>query len=207
MRSPEPPRLAVWLLERCGGSESLVGDLVERYRRGQSAAWLWRQVVTAAMVGAATDIRSHKLLAMRGVFAGMAFLFLFQRFIQAPLSHLDDWLFVTGLADVRSAWPNHRFLMMALGCVGGTCCGWTVVRWHRTSTVFLFVAFLMLFDVLWYWLVAVPAVRSTPAFVWSLPGFLIVFVFIVFPTTILLGGLWGVSEGNGRADSNTITPS
>jgi len=199
MRSPEPPRLAVWLLERCGGSESLIGDLVERYRRGQSAAWLWRQVVTAGVVGAVSDIRAYKLLAMRGVIVGFAFVFLFEWFIQDPLSRLDDWLFVTGLADVRWAWPNHRFLMMALGCVSGTCCGWTVVRWHRISTVFLFVAFLMLFDVLWCWLVVVPAVRSTPAFVWSLPGFLIeiVFVFVAFPTTILLGGLWGVSEGNG----------
>ena len=108
MNASQPPRLAVWLLERCGGSESLVGDLVERYRRGKSAAWLWRQVLAASMGGVARDIRACKLLAVRGVILGLAFLFLFQRFIQAPLSRMDDWLFVTGLADVRWAWPNQH---------------------------------------------------------------------------------------------------
>jgi hypothetical protein len=152
------------------------------------------------MAGAVRDIRAQKLLAMRGVIVGFAFLFLFQRFVMEPLSRLDYWLFVTGLADVRSAWPNHHFLLGALAGVGGVCSGWTVVRWHRISTVFLLVASVLVFNVLWSWLVVVPALRSVSVYGWSLTGVLtdILMVFIIVPTTILLGGLWGASEDNGN---------
>jgi preprotein translocase subunit SecY len=50
MRSTQPPRLATWLLTRVGRkNEALVGDLVEEYQRGRSAAWYWRQALTAIL--------------------------------------------------------------------------------------------------------------------------------------------------------------
>ena len=45
MKASEPPRVATWLLERLAPRlkrESLLGDLIERYHHGRSAAWYWR---------------------------------------------------------------------------------------------------------------------------------------------------------------------
>lgn len=45
-----PPRLALWLLRHRSPDdhdEALTGDLVERFREGQSRSWLWRQVFFA----------------------------------------------------------------------------------------------------------------------------------------------------------------
>src|SRR5437773_2937636 len=115
MRTSQPPRVATWLVYRLASGpkrESLIGDLIEQHHRGRSAVWYWGQVLSAILAGAARDARAHKMLTIRGVIVGLAFLVLFKGFIQVPLTRLDDWLFVTGLADVRSAWPNHRFLLV-----------------------------------------------------------------------------------------------
>jgi hypothetical protein len=66
MSTTAPPRLAAWLLERLVSGpkrESLIGDLAEQYEHGRSAGWYWRQVLTAILVGTASDIRAHKRLA------------------------------------------------------------------------------------------------------------------------------------------------
>ena len=50
MKSANPPRLAVWLLEEFGpkvNQEALAGDLNEGFRLGRSKAWYWRQVLAA----------------------------------------------------------------------------------------------------------------------------------------------------------------
>jgi preprotein translocase subunit SecY len=52
MTEQQPPALATWLLKRAArGNEPLVGDLLEEYRRGRSALWYWRQVLTTVVVG------------------------------------------------------------------------------------------------------------------------------------------------------------
>ena len=52
MTEEQPPALATWLLKRAArGNEALVGDLLEEYRRGRSAVWYWRQVLTTVVVG------------------------------------------------------------------------------------------------------------------------------------------------------------
>ncbi len=53
-----PPALATWLLAHltCGTrSESLVGDLVERYQEKQSDGWFWRQTVVAVAASVAAE--------------------------------------------------------------------------------------------------------------------------------------------------------
>lgn len=57
-----PPRQAIWLLQHaCPGSdnEALTGDLIERFREGQSRVWFWKQVLIAIAVGVLSEIRSH----------------------------------------------------------------------------------------------------------------------------------------------------
>jgi len=54
MKPHEPPRLATWLLEQFGGyshNDAIIGDLIERYRNGGTAAWYWRQAIKAIACG------------------------------------------------------------------------------------------------------------------------------------------------------------
>jgi hypothetical protein len=51
MTKTDPPRLAVALLHRClHDHEPLAGDLLERFARGQSRVWFWRQVLYAIVI-------------------------------------------------------------------------------------------------------------------------------------------------------------
>ncbi len=58
MKTSQPPILATRLLERLASGphgDALAGDLIEQYRQGRSAAWYWRQVLLAVVVGLAKD--------------------------------------------------------------------------------------------------------------------------------------------------------
>ena len=51
--SPEPPRMATWLLEQFSPvleNAPLAGDLIEAFKQGRSAGWYWRQVFWALLV-------------------------------------------------------------------------------------------------------------------------------------------------------------
>src|SRR5262249_54885905 len=60
-RKSNPPRQAIWLLQQVcpGDNEALTGDLIERFREGQSRAWFWKQVLIAVAVGVLGAIRLH----------------------------------------------------------------------------------------------------------------------------------------------------
>jgi hypothetical protein len=73
----KPPALFTWLLRRFDVKESIVGDLIERYRQHPSWFWLWRQTFTTIAVTVSHDIRTHKFLAVRAVLIGWALLSLF----------------------------------------------------------------------------------------------------------------------------------
>ena len=63
MTDMRPPAIATWILRHVARSgEALIGDLLEEHRRRQSAAWYWRQVLTAVVVG-----RSREALIAVGV--------------------------------------------------------------------------------------------------------------------------------------------
>lgn len=51
--SPEPPRMATWLLEQFSPvleNAPLAGDLIEAFKQGRSASWYWRQVFWSLLV-------------------------------------------------------------------------------------------------------------------------------------------------------------
>lgn len=55
-----PPSLALWLLRHTSTgarNEALTGDLIERFREGQSRRWFWGQVLFASALGALEAIR------------------------------------------------------------------------------------------------------------------------------------------------------
>src|SRR5271168_266110 len=56
-----PPKLASWLLKRCGSpfhAESLEGDLFEQYQEGRSRAWYWGQVSAAIWIAGGRLLRT-----------------------------------------------------------------------------------------------------------------------------------------------------
>jgi hypothetical protein len=65
MNAPVPPWFPTWLLQRFAVHESLIGDLIERYRRRSSPLWYWRQVIVTIAITALQALVSHKLLALR----------------------------------------------------------------------------------------------------------------------------------------------
>jgi hypothetical protein len=53
MNARIPPRLATWLLKHFAPTyrrDSLLGDLLEEYQDGRSAAWYWRQTGAALLI-------------------------------------------------------------------------------------------------------------------------------------------------------------
>ena len=70
----EPPALATWLLEHIRFSntdDSLMGDLHEEFSQRRSAAWYWRQVLVAILVGFGKELRIHWVLAIRAAMIGL----------------------------------------------------------------------------------------------------------------------------------------
>jgi len=59
MNRRHPPRLAIWLVQRFGVTDGLVGDLIEQYERRGSSTWLWRQ----ALIAIALQLRVSVVLA------------------------------------------------------------------------------------------------------------------------------------------------
>jgi hypothetical protein len=57
-----PPRLAIWWLRHaCPGhhNDALIGDLIERFREGQTRGWFWRQAFIAITIGVLREIGRH----------------------------------------------------------------------------------------------------------------------------------------------------
>ena len=56
-----PPKRAIWFLRHAcpGDNEALAGDLIERFREGQTRRWFWRQVFIAFILSVLGEIRRH----------------------------------------------------------------------------------------------------------------------------------------------------
>ena len=90
-KKSNPPRLAIWWLRHaCPGSDNdaLTGDLVERFREGQTRGWFWRQVLIASAVGVLGEIRRHWPHFCYAIAGVMTFLF----WDAHALRHLPGWL-------------------------------------------------------------------------------------------------------------------
>lgn len=189
-----PPRMAVRLLGYLTSDEALVGDLVEEVARGRSAWWCWRQVAAAVPAGAWRDICRHSVLACRALLVGWVLLGVAFAFVVPRFRELDEWLFVTGLADVRAWWPAHHAVWFVVSALTFAKVGWAVGRFHGPSMVLLFFASVLALDASrLVWLMA-----TTP---WNAADLVAgVGAAAALRLPILVGGVWGARRRTGRGN-------
>ena len=97
MKTSQPPILATRLLERLASGphgDAILGDLIEQYRQGRSAAWYWRQVLLAILVGLAKD----RVLGGMAILGSLLVLLLIIVSVGRHPSSLGSGLFITDIA-------------------------------------------------------------------------------------------------------------
>lgn len=201
MRSNDPSRFATWLLERLASDqtrESLIGDLLEQYASGRSAAWYWRQTFAAILSGTIDEVRGHKLLAVRAVMTGFASIWSFWALAWILIQII--WVLSSGGVYVGGHWVrldyhwvHYRiYLALLLTVFGCAASGWIVARLHRHHQQAMVLVFLM--SVVLASIVQV-AVRVRLVG-WPIRPLLMqtalaaVVLLVVAPISILIGGLW-----------------
>jgi hypothetical protein len=138
MRSAQPPAMATRLLERLGSDpmhEALVGDLVEQYRQGRSRAWFWRQALAAVLRRTVTDVRGHKLLALRALAIGWGLYFA----LSFPVNYASGrirfpimaWFNRNGESSFATFFWATRLPSTLLVYAACFAVGWLVARLHR----------------------------------------------------------------------------
>jgi hypothetical protein len=149
------------------------------------------------------DIRQHKLLALRAVIVGNVLLFLVWGIFALRLADLDDWLFVTGLIDIRYFWRggSAAFSHFLIGGGLNFFVGWIVGRTHlqhRTAMVSaFFISLVLIFDLTRVLLPFIEATRkSVEAFSHFVSIGFVDFVFLRLP--ILVGGICCVRDVSRR---------
>lgn len=103
-RERNVPRLALWLLRhtRAGKyEEALAGDLVERFREGQTGGWLWRQVFIVCALGILGAIRRRWAFFF---YAGFGTVAMCLRPMYEP-ARISVWLHWSDLP-----WPLSQFV-------------------------------------------------------------------------------------------------
>jgi hypothetical protein len=163
----DPPKIARWLLNHFGCSpnnDAVIGDLDERYRRGRSNMWYWRQVFIAFVAGLWSEIRSNKVLALRAVVMGRATFLVYIVMLLTILNHVSALLsaFInsallsgpTGLGDLnrylhiqerfflfRMPWALSLVIFIGMLCAGYAVAGFIVARLHRPHDRAMVLAF------------------------------------------------------------------
>jgi hypothetical protein len=148
MSSVQPPRLATWLLARLAPgpeSESMIGDLEERYRAGRSSLWYWRQVLSVILASVSRDVRGHRLLALRAVAAGWllhgAFSMPVNWLTRAARIQMEDWLIETGRFTEWGAFWSGQLPATLLVYTACLLTGWLVGRLHARHSMAMVSAF------------------------------------------------------------------
>jgi hypothetical protein len=138
MKSSVPPALATWLLEHIRFSntdDALAGDLLEEFNQRRSAAWYWRQVLVAILVGFGKELRIHWVLAIRATMIGLV--------VSTGATVLLHFLIVTlhqnGVIDVSS---SPRFFPWFLtSFMSGVISGWLVAFLHPKNRATMLLTF------------------------------------------------------------------
>ena len=176
-----PPKLATWLLLHLGSGDHLdaiVGDLRERFETYPSRSRYWRQVVLAISVGAAEEVRSHRLIALRAVLTGWLALIGTVWFLGVLTYTL--WVVANGGVDVAGywivlptsfytwVWRYGAFVTLGTNAVAGLLSGWIVGCFNaqRSGPVLLTFAASVLLWLSVDWILIPSSVRALPTIYW-----------------------------------------
>jgi len=167
--------------------------------------------VLTALLRICQDIRQHKLLALRAVFVGNVALLLVWIIFAQRLADLDDWLFATGLADIRYFWKGGRasFSHFLIGGGLNLFVGWIVGRTHRqhrtASVSAFFISLVLAFDIPRVLPPLVDEVRGgmDPLVHFVSIGFI---DFALLRLPILIGGIYWVRDVRRHAPLETTSP-
>lgn len=184
-------RAAIWLMERFGVADALMGDLVEASAHHRSM-WLWWQAIAAIASALAKDIGRHPVLALRATVVGMCALTLCSiptewlwRQVNMPLMYALGYV---GLQHQHVLASEMVRTMLFTPSALGT--GWFVARLHRTRTPAMVLPLLALtwsIDVPEFWRVLMNALdqaRFRPYLAVNL------FWLVMFNLSILVGAVW-----------------
>ena len=206
--TPQMPAAAIWLLKVFKVPESnpaLAGDLTEEYSGGQRAAWLWRQVLAAIAFTISEEIYSHKLLTIRAVIAGEAWVLLsYFALIRALSSHWFAMFRISvfkpsGLPFLSEFW----ILLLPESMIVFMFGGWIVGRLHRDNRATFVVLFAILQSVvllvqvfptlLRHLIDSIDQPRFRPYLAMDLG------ILLLSPIAVLLGGYIAGSRADGRS--------
>jgi hypothetical protein len=207
MKASDPPRFATWVLERLAPRlkrQSLLGDLIEQYHNGRSAAWYRRQVLTAILTGAGADIRDHKLLAVRALAVCWTALYFVASFTGALHQSLFRWAMTPWKSEIlRQAWVYYGMPYVILMCLAYAVTGWLIARLHRDhrAAMVILCALSQLPGAVWWGWETGRLLRAGLFPFWDYRLALLFHaatLFMGYPVCLLLGGLW---EARSDADA------
>ena len=202
------PIVATWLAERFLTSakrESLIGDLIEQYRDGRSAAWYWGQVLRAIIASMTENLIAHKFMAVRALGLGLALYSLLSFAVVWVWTVAQGWMGGPLISCEPDAFwcqfSSNQFsaeLLVYSACV---LSGWMMARLHgehAMAAVWLYSAAVLLLEYATIgWMLttnpAPPGVRPTTVIVVSLVSVL------ARPVAVLVGGLWGARNQHAAA--------
>src|SRR5215475_1150218 len=133
MKPNQPPKVPRWLLEHFGctsNNQVVISDLDERYYRGRTHSWYWRQSLLTIVNGLFHEVWTHNLLTLRAILVGWT-LFVISRVVFNATQNLlitlgiwsrlwrPDWI---GVAIVQT-----EILLSALAI------GWVIAKLHPSN--------------------------------------------------------------------------
>jgi hypothetical protein len=95
-------RPALWLMDRFGVSEALVGDLLEGQYRHQSRFRFWRQTIVAILNATRHDVLGHRALALRAVLVGWTLHWIIAQCRRPGMQLMAGWAWKVDLWLTRS---------------------------------------------------------------------------------------------------------
>jgi hypothetical protein len=186
-----PPALAASLLDLLG-NEALAGDLLEEFRRNQSAGWYWHQALLAVLIKLSKDLRAHWILAVRAILIGAVTGVLFS-FVLSESGFEKALIRATAQVIPQDAarwtWLYARYFLIC------SVSGWMVALTHRTCAAAMVLAYttavfgFLLWDFLRLW----PMYTRHAALYWTLGS--------VVLTGVLTGGLLRIARRRNRPTS------
>lgn len=142
-----PPRLALLLLDLLApDNEALHGDLEEEFSRGRSAAWYWRQVMSAIALQGPLAVRARGLVAAENFITGIITLLLIG-FYAVFVVNVTEWLlrFEGVGVELWARLPNALGVLNGFAFVITFLLGIAAGRWiakgHRGHRVAAIVTF------------------------------------------------------------------